>query len=231
MYISASCADDRERRSAPRGLSCDQVRGRRGAAIDVRQRIARDESRVGDAALPPFRAAGRGGGAANARAIGTIGAARHAASGPPPPAASALARGLDVRQFARATLFVDSNPQGPRPIERRNGESGHAAARLPVVRGPPGEHAAPAPMPVRGARHPEQAMTTPASPRRPATGDAPAQCFLNPYRHGFVRIAVAIPPVRVAHDRRRARRGARAWLADLATVPETFDDDRAPTPH
>ncbi len=74
-------------------------------------------------------------------------------------------------------------------------------------------------------------MTTPASPRRPATGDAPAQCFLNPYRHGFVRIAVAIPPVRVAHDRRRARRGARAWLADLATVPETFDDDRAPTPH
>ncbi|WP_063534393.1 NAD(+) synthase [Burkholderia sp. MSMB1589WGS] len=41
-------------------------------------------------------------------------------------------------------------------------------------------------------------MTTPARPRRPATGDAPAQRFLNPYRHGFVRIAIAIPPVRVA---------------------------------
>ncbi|KVQ49908.1 NAD synthetase [Burkholderia cepacia] len=41
-------------------------------------------------------------------------------------------------------------------------------------------------------------MTTPVSPRRQAIGDPPARCFFNPYRHGFVRIAVAVPPVRVA---------------------------------
>ncbi|KVD88305.1 NAD synthetase [Burkholderia ubonensis] len=41
-------------------------------------------------------------------------------------------------------------------------------------------------------------MTTPAHSRHPATGDTPAHRFFNPYRHGFVRIAVAAPPVRVA---------------------------------
>ncbi|HDR9511268.1 NAD(+) synthase [Burkholderia cepacia] len=41
-------------------------------------------------------------------------------------------------------------------------------------------------------------MTTPARSRHPVPGDTSAQRFFNPYRHGFVRIAVAVPPVRVA---------------------------------
>ncbi|MFA8356984.1 NAD(+) synthase [Burkholderia ubonensis] len=41
-------------------------------------------------------------------------------------------------------------------------------------------------------------MTIPARLRRAAPGATPAQRFFNPYRHGFVRIAVAVPPVRVA---------------------------------
>ncbi|WP_071335600.1 NAD(+) synthase [Burkholderia contaminans] len=36
------------------------------------------------------------------------------------------------------------------------------------------------------------------SPHPQAAGDLPARCFFNPKRHGFVRIAVAVPPVRVA---------------------------------